>query len=100
MGKQGRSGEGKIKEVLATCKGWVSALWSVEAIVIGGGLALGVLVFATLAKPAFNEPQDKVVGYLFAVMSVLCPLIPSMGAAHIHGVHRKLGLPRKQKTQG
>ena len=100
MEKQGRSGERKRKTALTTCKDWVPALWSVEAIVIGGGLALGVLVFATLAKPAFNEPQDRVVGYLFVVMSVLCPLIPSIGAAHIHGVHRKLGLPRKQKTQG
>ena len=100
MEDQGRSRERKRKAVFSTCMSWIPALWSIEAIVIGGGLALGILVFATIAQPAFDEPQDKVVGYLFTVMSVLCPLLPSIGAAHIHGVHRKVGLSRKQKSQG
>ena len=98
MEKQGRSNEKQGKTALATCTGWIPALWSVEAIVIAGGLVLGALVFALLAKPAFDNHQDSV-GYLFVAMAVLCPLIPSVGAAHIHEVHRKLGLPKKRRPR-
>ena len=59
---------------------------------------MGVLVVGLMAKPAFDDKQAAE-GYLFVAMAFLCPLIPSIGAAHIHGVHRKLGLPRRRKPK-
>ena len=90
MQKQDRSGE---EQGPGKWTGWVPALWSIEAIVIAGGLGLGALVLVHLAKPAFDGNQDKV-GYLFIAMAALCPLFPSVAAAHIYGVHRKMRLPR------
>ena len=85
--------------VSITWTGWIPALWSIEAIVITGGLVLGALVVALMAIPAFDNGQ-KVEGWLFVAMSALCPLIPGIGAAHIHGVPRKLWFPRNRKPQG
>ena len=98
MEKPGGKSEPQGRTRAATLTGWIPALWSIEAIVIAGGLFLGTLVFALMAKPAFNNKEDTV-GYLFMAMAVLCPLTPSIGAAHIHGLHRKLRLPRIRKPQ-
>ena len=96
MENQGSTGENQGDKKPTSLTAWVPALWSIEAIVIAGGVVLGALVFGMMAKPAFDDKQAAV-GYLFVVMAVLCPLIPGLAAAHIHGVYRKLGLSGKRK---
>ena len=68
MEKQGRRSELRGKTKPTNLTGWIPALWSIEAIVITGGLVLGALVFGLLAKPAFNDKQTAV-GYLFVAMA-------------------------------
>ena len=76
-------------------RGWPSlipALWSIEAIVIAGGLIIGALTGMLLAKPAFNADL-KGQGVAYAATAVVSALIPIIGVIHIHGFPRVNGAP-------
>ena len=73
--------------------GWVSALWSVEAIGIAIGVSIGAIAGFQLAKPSF-EGGDLLDGLVYTATAIICSLIPVATVIRLHQITRTNQNPR------